>query len=273
MKIFHYTTIETLALILKHKTIRFNRLDKVDDLEESMYGSGSMNMKLSKYVFVSCWTKTEQENLSLWKMYAGYDGVRIAMEEDMFVSYPNEPFNTFNSFYEKLFYWGKDYVADQYTNKVELHKVDYIDDPQQKAKDLLEYNGKEISIKTTDLGLFKRREWAVQDEYRYKIQVLPLNYDYIHSYNTEQLNSMDRMELTKANWELTPAIVKSFCDDYVIDTDYIDIQLKQDVLDRIEVKMGPLTTEADKIIVDSLLRDYPNSRVENSFFKGKIKKG
>ena len=177
-----------------------------------------------------------------------------------------------NSFYKKLFYFGKDYVADQYTNKVELHKVDYINDPQQKAKNLLEYNGKEISIKTTDLGLFQRREWAVQDDYRYKIQVLPLNYDYIHSYNTEQLNNMDRMELTNANFELTPAIVKSFCDDYIINTDYIDIQLKQDVLDRIEVKMGPLTTEADKIIVDSLLRDYPNSRVENSFFKGKIKK-
>ena len=272
MKIFHYTTIESLALILKHKTIRFNRLDKVDDLEESMYGSGATNMKLSKYVFVSCWTRTEQENLSLWKMYAGYNGVRIAMEEDMFVSYPNEPFNTFNSFYKNIFYFGKDYVADQYTNKVELHKVDYIDNPQQKAKDLLEYNGNKISIKTTDLGLFKRREWAIQDEYRYKIQVLPLNYDYVHSYSMEQLNGMNKMELADANFEVIPAIVNSFREDYVIDTNYIDIQLKQDVLNRIEVKMGPLTTEADRIIVDSLLRDCPNSRVENSFFKGKIKK-
>ena len=32
-KIYHYTTIETLALILKHHTIRFNRLDQVDDME------------------------------------------------------------------------------------------------------------------------------------------------------------------------------------------------------------------------------------------------
>ena len=30
-KIYHYTSIETLALILKYKTIRFNRLDQVDD--------------------------------------------------------------------------------------------------------------------------------------------------------------------------------------------------------------------------------------------------
>ncbi len=34
MDIHHYTNIENLALILKNKTIRFNRLDKVDDLEE-----------------------------------------------------------------------------------------------------------------------------------------------------------------------------------------------------------------------------------------------
>lgn len=34
MRIFHYTSIETLALILKNRTIRFSRLDKVDDPEE-----------------------------------------------------------------------------------------------------------------------------------------------------------------------------------------------------------------------------------------------
>lgn len=34
MRIYHYTNIDTLALILKNRTIRFNRLDNVDDLEE-----------------------------------------------------------------------------------------------------------------------------------------------------------------------------------------------------------------------------------------------
>ena len=87
-KIFHYTTIEILALILKHHTIRFNRLDQVDDLEESIYTSGPINLNLSKYTYVSCWTKSEEENLALWKMYAGFKGIRIAMDDNMFVSYP-----------------------------------------------------------------------------------------------------------------------------------------------------------------------------------------
>ena len=29
-RLYHYTSINTLALILKNKTIRFNRLDKVN---------------------------------------------------------------------------------------------------------------------------------------------------------------------------------------------------------------------------------------------------
>jgi len=32
--LYHYTSLETLALILKNRTIRFNSLDKMDDLQE-----------------------------------------------------------------------------------------------------------------------------------------------------------------------------------------------------------------------------------------------
>ncbi len=35
MKIYHYTTIETLALILESKCIKFSRLDMLDDKTES----------------------------------------------------------------------------------------------------------------------------------------------------------------------------------------------------------------------------------------------
>jgi len=48
MKIHHYTSIETLSVILEHKTIRFNMLDQVDDREEAIYGSGSTGIKFTK---------------------------------------------------------------------------------------------------------------------------------------------------------------------------------------------------------------------------------
>ena len=60
MKIYHYTNIEALALILKNQTIRFNRLDKVDDIEEG--NAESWGVKFCKYVFVSCWTDKKEEN-------------------------------------------------------------------------------------------------------------------------------------------------------------------------------------------------------------------
>lgn len=34
MLIHHYTSIESLAMILSTRKIRFNRLDRMDDLEE-----------------------------------------------------------------------------------------------------------------------------------------------------------------------------------------------------------------------------------------------
>ena len=32
--LYHYTSVDSLALILKNKTIRLNPLDKMDDLQE-----------------------------------------------------------------------------------------------------------------------------------------------------------------------------------------------------------------------------------------------
>ena len=103
MKIHHYTNIETLALILKYRTIRFNRLDQVDDLEEGTVES--LGVRVCKYAFVSCWTEVFEENIPLWKMnctpkvlcptfgvqfkmYGGdFGGVRISMEREMFKEY------------------------------------------------------------------------------------------------------------------------------------------------------------------------------------------
>ena len=75
--LFHYTSINKLALILSSKKIRFNRLDFVNDPHEGKTGDfGSMAM----YIFISCWTKHEEENLALWNMYTDkMRGVRIEL--------------------------------------------------------------------------------------------------------------------------------------------------------------------------------------------------
>lgn len=61
MKIYHYTTIDVLALILKNLTLRFTRLDHVDVLEEAKIEQSQYD--LSKFLFVSCWTENGEESL------------------------------------------------------------------------------------------------------------------------------------------------------------------------------------------------------------------
>ena len=52
---------------------------------------------------------------------------------------------------------------------------------------------------------------------------------------------------------------------------HIDIGIKEEKLNEIEVMMGPETTEAERYIVEMLLSKFENSSIKDSYFKGKIK--
>lgn len=76
--LYHYTNIENLALILKNKTIRFNPLDKMDDLQEK---EASDAKNIGRIFYVSSWTEDETESIPMWNMYASLQsGVRIKMK-------------------------------------------------------------------------------------------------------------------------------------------------------------------------------------------------
>ena len=83
--LYHYTNINTLALILKNKTIRFNSLNRVDDLSEGLTNDLG---EMGKYVFVSSWTETPEESIPFWKMYTkDMGGVRIRLKSSPFRTY------------------------------------------------------------------------------------------------------------------------------------------------------------------------------------------
>ena len=64
MKIYHYTTLETLALILKNRTLRFNNVKNMNDPEESV--TEDFKSSLQDYTFISCWTQSPEESIPLW---------------------------------------------------------------------------------------------------------------------------------------------------------------------------------------------------------------
>lgn len=83
--LYHYTSIDTLALILKNKTICFNNLLNVDDLEE--VGTQDMG-NFGKYVNISCWTKDSKESIPLWNLYTqSMKVVRIGLPKFPFKKY------------------------------------------------------------------------------------------------------------------------------------------------------------------------------------------
>lgn len=263
MKIYHYTTIRTLALILKSKKIRFNRLDRVDDMEESIYGSGPFQTKLGQYTFVSCWTKSPKENLALWNMYTRYKGVRIALDEMPFITYK---INGNVSLFPNKIRLGEDYFDSVFNNKAELYDVNYIEDPKTEIEKLIipTDNGG-ILIPLERIGTFKRKEWSIQQESRFKITFLPADIQGImkQGVNTPQ-------DFLQKAFE---SIGQSIAINKPITTPYIDIDLDPTKLADIEILMGPLTDEADRFIVESLLKPFQirSNAIQNSIFLGKLR--
>ena len=85
--IYHYTSIETLALILKNKNIRFNSIKNVDDINETEF-SDENGLNFSHHTLISCWTDNEDENLAFWNMYTpNMQGVRIKLPRSIFKIY------------------------------------------------------------------------------------------------------------------------------------------------------------------------------------------
>lgn len=83
--LYHYTNIETLALILKNRTIRFNSLDKMDDLQEQQTADIE---NIGQFCYISSWTEDDTESIPMWNMYASLDlGVRIKLCKNPFKIY------------------------------------------------------------------------------------------------------------------------------------------------------------------------------------------
>lgn len=264
--IYHYTSIQTLALILKSQKIRFNRLDMVDDIEESCYGSGPTQVKLGMYTFVSCWTKSDKENLALWNMYTRYKGVRIGIDEMPFKTYRVN--DKFVSLLPSPMSFGPDYMVSSFTNEAKLFDIVYVEDPQEEIKKLIVPAGKDgIVVSTTQVGTFKRKEWEIQQESRFKINVQPVNM----SGAINEMVSKKDIKPYEILMSIFETLGPSIASNKPINTTHIDLDIDPSKLANVEIMLGPLTSEADRIIVESLLNQLPNAKVVDSVFKGKLR--
>lgn len=258
--IFHYTDINTLALILKNKTIRFNRLDRVDDIEEGQIESSGI--KFCKYVFVSCWTENAEENIPLWKMYGGgSEGVRIGLDKDMFKKYiisrtdlgETKGYGAFPSLIPPKDWVNPNYSFYPFDNASFYRQIQYVDDVSEITKDAVKFfnvseTGGEFLLRLNAFGTYKHRRWAFQEESRFVLYAFPFN-----------------LIKDGQNATFPTKLVQSLVEDRLLPFTYYDLSLKDEAFDNIEIRLSPSATESQRMIVLSLVEKYaPHARIVES---------
>ncbi|MBC2576593.1 DUF2971 domain-containing protein [Peptostreptococcus canis] len=291
--LYHYTTIDNLALILKNKTIRFNSLDKMDDLQEQE----SQDFKTAcKLVFVSSWTDDETESIPMWNMYASlYNGVRIKLKSNPFQVYANKIINTSDNFIiksEKINSFNNEdivqvngklkrnlsnksvyphsifsYVCiEEFFNnnylipnflccKNLLYKINYTDDQSKLRPTLKKVNGNSLEFNINELGFSKNNHWGFQKEWRYIFNVISTDVKAFFEKNELSSNYYDNIEN----------------DNFISPFEYYDLKISDKEFENMEITLSPCLTESKRELLNALLEKYKVSNIHESVLKNKIR--
>lgn len=244
----HYTSIESLACILKYQSFRFTRLDCLNDPLEGK----SQDLEFSEnLVFCSSWTAQARDTIPLWRMYSGFEGIRIKMPCNMFAIADGIEHGDWGSGivnYSKL---RSEIIANatgalnfkRILNKVSTilgpDSISYV--PEKEASvsktisNAISVNGTCEFVNLSAIGLYKNDDWAYEKEWRYR-----LPYDVMFGLPTglSALNFCKAVQFEKA---------------------FLDVPLNNEAVNNIEVMLGPLCTDAHEIIVSSLLNEYASN--------------
>ncbi|MDU2670387.1 MAG: hypothetical protein E7C49_00100 [Clostridium sp.] len=249
--LYHYTSIDTLNLILTNKTIRFNSLPYVDDKEEKK----TQDMgDFGRYCFISSWTDVASETTDLWERYGGKGkGIRIRMKSYPFKKYYlyNNGLNGIESYFKGNEIYSRGYLIefDKYQKDRMLFKVEYSKDEEKLYPKLKQFeNEHNVIINFEDVGKYKDDKWDVQQEWRYRIIIIPID-----SKTINLNNPLDIVEELRSGKELP------FTDYY--------LSIENKCLNDIEILLGPKTTDDDLIRVNEIVR---RNNIKANVIKSKL---
>ena len=269
--LYHYTSIESLALILKNKTIRLNPLDKMDDLQEQKTADVE---NLGKFVFVSSWTDDSTESIPMWKMYTNSAaGVRIKLRKNPFLQHgtsaqdvvrktgmqltqdsdPNGTIPTFLDFSEIL---SKGYWSPQAWGGNILEKVKYTNDITKLEPKVADVTSEGINLKMGMLGKHKNLHWEFQKEWRYIMQFISVNF-------AASMEDMTNQALISARKMLQGTEPPPFR--------YYDLDIDPRYFAEMEITCSPQMTYGNRVILEALIEKFnPNAKIVESELLGKI---
>lgn len=273
--LYHYTSLNTLALILSNQTICFNNLLNVDDMEEAE--TNDMG-KFGRFVYVSCWTDDSEESIPLWNLYTpNMHGVRIRLPVFPFKKYSYKKGDLFLSedigTYIDLQQIYTDNQISIVPKEPHLVKVEYTDDPTKlfpkvktesfegaanlflQARSLSDLRAKNVKVEYSfaELGKYKRSNWAFQREWRYIISTGPMGSKDLHpSTLAKQQEVIRRIE------------DRSFLPPH----QQLYLSIDSEALKDLEVVFGPRMNASEKIMAKALLTKYcPTAEYRESLLR------
>ena len=268
--LYHYTSLETLALILENHTVRLMPLTGVDDCQESMTADCT---NIASFVYVSCWTNDGKESVPMWNMYASLEaGVRIALPSFPFETYPltdesirkatgslpQEPHpitaNIRSVIPPEDLYNGFYYApSDHGTNDI-LHQIIYTDDQEKLLPQTISIDEERADLWLTQIGLYKNTYWKFQKEWRYILWTLPINP------LNKKVSLFDQMR-QRIDGLQHGALSQRFS--------HYDLTIRADALEQIKVRLSPKMSVDNRVLAERLLESHDLSdALEESPLKG-----
>ena len=229
--LYHYTSVQSLAMILSSRTMRFSPLTVLDDLQEAQTADVA---EIGRSVYISSWTSEDKESIPMWNMYSGMDsGIRIKA-----LALPFEEWNQETNQFSGYTMWTQDiHLFPQ-----DLEEVIYSDDrghlyPQIQLDD-------RGSLCQKDLGKYKSTAWEFQKEWRHIIRMWPgPSFD-------ELLNQDVQSAYKKFATLLNP---------------YMYLRITDEAFEKLEITLSPKITEGNRVIVDALKEKHcPSLEIRES---------
>lgn len=259
--LYHYTSLSSLALILENRTIRFTRLDKLDDPQECRTAGSLRNV--SKTRFASCWTDDAEESIPMWREYAGTDcGVRIELPSDPFKRYcwtveevervtgatvvrekdaPN-PFPATLVPFEKAWDGGTCFLEFGGGN-MPPQEVAYTDDPELLFPVPMEQKEDgSLSFPTNKLGVCKAKAWSYQSEWRHFLTAAPFSFkDAADDPQKLAARSLEFYIDLRSHKELL---------------EYCDLEISDEAFASMRVTASPALSAGNRLILQMLLEKH-----------------
>ncbi|KGA42829.1 DUF2971 domain-containing protein [Pectobacterium odoriferum] len=283
MNIHHYTSLSSLALILKNRTIRFTRTDLLDDVQEFHLGDiwpSAVNF------FVSSWSAESEESIPQWAMYGdSFKGVRLTISDNIFPweklsvdvhsekkdakNYCLRVNNVFSPF-DKTNMFGNGYVLiPMYLSMHDFkNRVKYVDSIKEVINDLIIKTGSGIETRgnINEPVFIKSKHWEYQNEIRFVLMATK-GPNLIYENSPEEYEDVFLSEMANSN----NGLIDSNRDKAPL-VKYIDLPVMSTAFGSLQVVLGPLAPVSSRVIVESLCEKYaPNSLVKESSLSGQIR--